>query len=65
MKPGTNIQQQSRFCQKKRHPTNTLLPRKRHNKQKEFEDALNEYYQIRGWNSSGEPTREKMRELGI
>jgi aldehyde:ferredoxin oxidoreductase len=32
---------------------------------REFEEALEEYYQIRGWNSSGKPTKEKMRKLGL
>jgi aldehyde:ferredoxin oxidoreductase len=31
----------------------------------EFEKALDEYYQLRGWDENGVPTREKLKELGI
>ena len=30
-----------------------------------FEKSLDEYYQLRGWDESGVPTQEKLRELGI
>ncbi len=30
-----------------------------------FKKALAEYYQIRGWNSNGIPTRERLEELGL
>lgn len=31
----------------------------------EFENMLQEYYQLRGWDSSGVPKRKKLEELGI
>ncbi len=31
----------------------------------EFEKALDEYYLLRGWDEFGEPTEEKLRELGL
>ncbi|MFZ3060409.1 MAG: aldehyde ferredoxin oxidoreductase family protein [Candidatus Methanoperedens sp.] len=31
----------------------------------EFEKALDEYYQLRGWDENGVPTREKLRELNL
>jgi aldehyde:ferredoxin oxidoreductase len=30
-----------------------------------FEEALTEYYQIRGWNQNGVPTKEKLQELRL
>jgi aldehyde:ferredoxin oxidoreductase len=29
------------------------------------EPLLTEYYQVRGWDGEGRPTREKLAELGI
>ncbi len=34
-------------------------------KRAEFENALDEYYDIRGWDENGVPTGEKRRELGL
>ncbi len=31
----------------------------------EFGKALDEYYQFRGWDENGVPTREKLKELGL
>jgi aldehyde:ferredoxin oxidoreductase len=31
----------------------------------ELEQMLEDYYRIRGWDSNGVPTREKLRELGL
>jgi len=31
----------------------------------EFENALDEYYLLRGWDKNGEPKEEKLRELGL
>ncbi len=31
----------------------------------EFEKALDEYYQFRGWDENGMPTEDKLRELGL
>lgn len=31
----------------------------------DLEPMLNEYYQLRGWDSQGRPTPEKLRELGL
>lgn len=31
----------------------------------EFEKMLGEYYQLRGWDEQGIPTRKKLRGLGI
>jgi len=31
----------------------------------EFEKALDEYYNLRGWDENGVPTREKLRELEL
>ena len=31
----------------------------------EFENMLKEYYQLRGWNNLGIPTREKLKELNL
>ena len=33
--------------------------------EEEFEKSLQEYYSIRGWNSKGIPTSEKLMELGL
>jgi aldehyde:ferredoxin oxidoreductase len=30
-----------------------------------FEKMLDEYYSLRGWNKEGQPTKEKLLELGI
>ena len=30
-----------------------------------FDSMLKEYYQLRGWNNKGEPTKEKLVELGL
>jgi len=32
---------------------------------KEFQKSLKEYYQIRGWNENGIPTKEKLSRLGL
>ena len=32
---------------------------------KEFELMLNAYFEARGWNSDGVPTKEKLTELGL
>ncbi|MGI6484848.1 MAG: aldehyde ferredoxin oxidoreductase family protein [Tepidanaerobacteraceae bacterium] len=34
-------------------------------KKSAFEKMLREYYELRGWNDSGEPTQEKLHDLGI
>lgn len=34
-------------------------------KKKEFEEALDEYYELRGWDKNGRPTKEKLKELEI
>jgi hypothetical protein len=31
----------------------------------EYEKMLNQYYSLRGWNSAGLPTAEKLNELGL
>jgi len=31
----------------------------------DLQPMLDEYYQIRGWDSQGRPTPEKLRELGL
>jgi aldehyde:ferredoxin oxidoreductase len=31
----------------------------------DLEPMLNEYYQLRGWDTQGRPTPEKLRELGL
>jgi aldehyde:ferredoxin oxidoreductase len=36
-----------------------------HTPSAEFESLLNEYYQLRGWGSSGIPTAAKLKELGL
>jgi len=30
-----------------------------------FDDLLNEYYKLRGWNEDGRPTEEKLKELRL
>ncbi|MCD6503852.1 hypothetical protein J7K52_00555, partial [Candidatus Bathyarchaeota archaeon] len=30
-----------------------------------LEPMLNEYYELRGWDSDGKPTAEKLAELGL
>ena len=32
---------------------------------KEFQNSLNEYYNIRGWNIKGIPTKKKLKELDL
>jgi len=31
----------------------------------DFENLLDEYYQVRGWDSKGVPTKEKLEELNL
>ena len=33
--------------------------------QKEFQKSLKEYYQIRGWDENGIPTKERIGKLGL
>ena len=30
-----------------------------------WEEMLDEYYRLRGWDRNGVPTREKLKELGL
>ena len=30
-----------------------------------WEEMLDEYYRLRGWDKNGVPTREKLKELGL
>lgn len=32
---------------------------------KQWDEALSEYYRLRGWNEQGIPTKEKLKELGL
>ena len=34
-------------------------------KHDDFEKMLDEYYKLRGWDESGRPTPEKLRELSL
>ena len=34
-------------------------------RRKEYEQELDNYYRLRGWNAEGVPTREKLKELGL
>lgn len=33
--------------------------------QKDLDEMLDEYYALRGWDKSGMPTADKIKELGI
>jgi aldehyde:ferredoxin oxidoreductase len=32
---------------------------------REFEEAIDIYYQLRGWNKDGVPTKKKLEDLGL
>jgi aldehyde:ferredoxin oxidoreductase len=47
------------------HPGHGMSGRRRGSHLSNFGRMLNEYYQFRGWDELGRPTREKLAELGL